>query len=139
MLNVQSLGNEGAVGDVLLNSSSGRWRSPFDIAHIHIELLSVSSPELNVGTPSNPFALSVGDDIHVGDGDEMFSFTPVLWVDAAAPVGNYWAEFRLVDENGVFGDSGRFFLDVRQVPEPASVGLIATAMVGFLTLRRRVS
>jgi len=141
MLNVHSLSGFPSLSDetILFNSSGGRWNSPFDAAHIHLELLSVSSPHLNVGTLSNPHALSVGGDIHVGDGDEMFSFTPVLWVDAAAPVGNYWAEFRLVDESGAFGNSGRFFFDVRQVPEPTAVSLGATALAVVTAMRRRRS
>ena len=125
--------------EVLFNSSSGRWNQPFDTAHIHLELLNVSSPLLNVGTPTDPSALAVGGDVHVGDGDERFSFTTVLWVDATAPVGNYWAEFKLVDESGTYGDSGRFFIDVRQVPEPTSLGLgvLATAAIAAVRRHRR--
>jgi hypothetical protein len=134
--NVQSLDG---VDDVLFHSSADRWSGAFDAADIHLELLSVSSPLLNVGSLTNPAALPVGGDAHVGAGSEMFSFTPVLWVDQAAPAGNYWAEFRLVDESGTFGDSGRFFIDVRHVvPEPASLAMFlgGVSIVG-LSLRRR--
>lgn len=143
MRNVQSLAGFPPLSpeDILFNSSGGRWSSPFDTAHIHLELLSVSSPHLNVGTLTNPHALPVGGDIHVGDGDELFSFTPVLWVDASAPLGNYWAEFRLIDESGFYGNSGRFFLDVRQewrVPEPATAGFfVVTTLLLAAFYRRR--
>ncbi|MAT70278.1 MAG: PEP-CTERM sorting domain-containing protein [Planctomycetaceae bacterium] len=137
MQNVHSLNGAGVAEDVLFNSSSNRWSSNFDAAHIHLELVSVSSPHLNVGTLANPSAVPVGGDVHVGDGDEFFAFTPVLWVDAAAPRGTYSAEFRLVDESGTFGDSGRFFLDVQQVPEPTSVGLGGLAIAALAAVRRR--
>ena len=134
--NVQSLDG---VDDVLFHSSADRWSGAFDAADVHLELLSVSSPLLNVGSLTDPAALPVGGDAHVGEGSELFSFTPVLWVDAAAPAGNYWAEFRLVDESGTFGDSGRFFVDVRQaVPEPASLLLcVAGMLIGSVVLGRR--
>ncbi|MCA9186126.1 MAG: hypothetical protein KDA99_10920, partial [Planctomycetales bacterium] len=67
MQKVQSLNGAGSAEDVLLNSSSGRWAGSFGPAHIHLELVGVSSPLLNVGTPSDPLALSVGGNVHVGD------------------------------------------------------------------------
>ncbi len=135
--NVHSLDPSIPAELTLFNSSSGRWNQPFDLAHIHLELIGVSSPHLNVGTLTNPNALLVGGDVHVGDGEELFSFTPVLWVDAAAPAGNYWAEFRLLDESGSVGDSGRFFIDVRQVPEPTGLGLGVLAAAAVVMGRRR--
>jgi hypothetical protein len=129
--NIQSLSG---VDDILFNSSANRWNAPFDMAHIHVELLSVSSPHLKVGSVTNPNAFAFGD-THLGDGDEMFSFTPVLWMDQTAPTGNYWAEFRLTDLSGAFGSSGRFFIDVRNVPEPATLALFGFAVVGLLIKR----
>jgi hypothetical protein len=137
MLSVHSLdGNpEDTMG--LFGSSSGRWDDPLwdanQAADIHLELVSVT-PGLNVGTLANPLALSVGLNEHVGEGDELFSFTPVLWTEGNAAVGTYSAEFRLSDEAGVLGNSGRFFVDVQVVPEPTSaiVSLIgALGLIGF--------
>lgn len=134
-LEIRNVHSLAGVDDILFNSSANRWNSPFDAAHIHFELLSVSSPHLNVGSVTNPNALAFGD-VHLGDGDEMFSFTPVLWINETAPAGNYWAEFRLTDLSGAFGNSGRFFIDVRNVPEPTGFVLAGLAVVGMLARRR---
>jgi len=134
--NIQSLDPSIPVELTLFNSSSERWNKPINTPHIHLKLISVSSPDLKVGTLSDPSALPVGGDVHVGDGSEHFSFTPVLWVDAAAPAGKYSAEFQLLDKSGTYGDSGRFFFDVRQVPEPTSVGVAALALLASYGLRR---
>ncbi len=132
MRNIQSLVG---VDNTLLNSSENRWNAAFDAAHIHIELLSVSSPHLNVGSATNPNAFAFGD-VHLGDGDEIFSFTPVLWVDETAPAGSYWAEFQLTDLSGNFGNSGRFFIDAHNVPEPSSFALGGIALLGLVWKRR---
>ncbi|MGD9633231.1 MAG: all3515 family Zur-repressed PEP-CTERM protein [Pirellulales bacterium] len=134
--NVQSLAG---VDEVLFHSSTDRWSGAFAAADVHLKLLSVSSPHLNVGSLTDPAALPVGGDVHLGEGSELFSFTPVLWVALAAPAGDYWAEFQLVDESGTYGNSGRFFIDVRHaVPEPASLLMFlgGVSIVG-LNLRRR--
>ncbi len=132
MRNTQSLAG---VDDILFNSSANRWKAAFDAAHIHIELLSVSSPDLKVGSATNPNAFAFGD-AHLGDGNEIFSFTPVLWVDATAPAGSYWAEFQLTDLSGNFGNSGRFFIDVQNVPEPTNLALGGLALLGVVMKRR---
>ena len=142
--NVHSLNGNPEDTQGLFNSSSGRWNGPLwdtgssTHAHIHLELVS-ATPGLNVGSLTDLNALSVGGDTHVGDGDEFFAFAPVLWTDANAPVGTYTAEFRLTDENNLFGDSGRFFVDVRVVPEPSSLalaGLGGLFFVGMIRQRR---
>lgn len=134
--NVQSLDG---VEEALFHSSADRWSGAFDAADVHLKLLSVSAPQLNVGSLTDPAALPVGGDVHVGEGSEAFSFTPVLWVDSTAPAGDYWAEFQLVDASGTYGDSGRFFIDVRHVvPEPASHLLFGAGMlIGSVILGRR--
>lgn len=134
MRNVHSLVG---VDDVLFNSSSNRWNADFAGADVHLKLVSVSDPALHVGTLTDPFALSVGGDLHVGEGDEHFSFMPVLWVDSSAPIGNYWAEFQLVDGSGTYGDSGRFFMDVSVVPEPSALILGGMGLVGLACWARR--
>jgi hypothetical protein len=127
-LEIRNAHSLAGVDNILYNSSSNRWNAPFDAAHIHMELLSVSSPHLKVGSATNPNAFQFGD-VHLGDGDEMFSLTPVLWVDGTAPAGDYWAEFRLTDLSGAFGNSGRFFIDVRNVPEPGSLALAGLSLI----------
>jgi hypothetical protein len=134
-LEIQNIHALAGVDNVLYNSSTNRWNAAFDAAHIHVELLSVSSPHLKVGSADNPNAFQFGD-AHLGDGDEIFSLTPVLWVDGMAPAGDYWAEFQLTDLSGAFGNSGRFFIDVRNVPEPGSMALAGLALIGFAFKRR---
>ena len=131
--NVHSLNG---VDDVIYNSSGGRWNTGFDNAHIHLELVS-ATPGLKIAFGNSPTdSLQAGGDIHLGDGDEMFDLLPTFWVDGGAALGStYTAEFRLTDEFGNYGDSGRFFLDFQVVPEPASAALIGIG--GILLLRRR--
>jgi hypothetical protein len=134
MRNVQSLSG---VDNTLFNSSTGRWNAAFPDADVHLKLLGVSSPALNVGSLADPNAISVGGDVHLGEGSEMFSFTPVLWVDASAPAGIYTAEFQLIDPTNSAINSGRFFVDVTNVPEPGAVALAAASVAGVITVRRR--
>lgn len=121
----------------LFNSSSQRWTGTFETADIHLVLLS-TTPGLQVGTAGDAqaFATAGAAGVHVGDGNALFSFTPVLWTNDDAPVGVYSAEFKLVDASGTFGESGRFFIDARVVPEPAGWLLLAGLIGGFL-LRSR--
>lgn len=142
MRNVHSLDGNPDDTEGLFQSSNGRWSGDLwndnGHAHIHIELLS-ATPGLNVGTPNNPLAFQFGD-AHLGDGNEMFSFTPVLWVNEDAAPGTYSAEFRLVDLNGEFEPSGRFYIDAQVVPEPSSVllaALGAIAACGVVRHKRR--
>lgn len=124
---------------VTYNSSSGCWTGNFDDAHIHLELVS-KSPGLNIAfgqTPANQL-INPGDDWHVGDGNEMFSSTPTFWVsDSAAPGSNYYAEFRLTNLNDASMNSGRFFFDLRVVPEPATGLTLALRLLSLLGAQRR--
>ena len=121
----------------MFNSSGGRWNSTFDAADVHWELVSLT-PGLHVGDATTlDIASDPGDDVHVGGGDELFEFTPVLWTDAAAAPGDYAATFRLVDESGTFGPSGAVEVRTSVVPEPAGLGLLAAGGLGLLGRRRR--
>lgn len=126
---------------VLRGSSTGRYAGSLDGSHIHVELVSITDG-LSVGVGTQPGAMTTaGDDWHVGDNEELFSFTPVFWTDAGAVPGTYSAEFRLTDLAGAFGDSGSFFFDVAvpaaPVPEPGTLVLIAAAGMALVVGRQR--
>lgn len=131
--NVHSLSG---VDDVIYNSSGGRWNTSFDSAHIHVVLLS-ATPGLKIAFGDTPAdGLPVGGDFHLGDGDEMFNLLPTFWVEGNAAIGStYTAEFRMDDLSGMYGNSGRFFMDFEVVPEPASAMLLAVSALALL--RRR--
>jgi len=137
--NTQSLDGfaAGSPEQYLFNSSSGRWNAAFDAADIHWELVSLT-PGLNVGDATSLNIVSnPGDDIHLGEGDEFFQFTPVLWTEANAPLGIYEATFRLVDASGAFGSSGDIRIRTEVVPEPAS--LLLLLLGGFSVVHGRRS
>jgi hypothetical protein len=130
--NVHSLAGE---DDTTYNSSGGRWNSPFDAADLYLELLS-ATPGLNVSFGGMATAdLTAGNRYALGAGNQLFSVTPTFWVSGALPHGTYTAEFRLVDADGQFGDSGRFFIDVATVPEPSTLAL--TVLGGAACIRAR--
>lgn len=117
----------------LFNSSSGRWNGSLEGAHIHLELVSLTSG-LNIGSST---ALSVGlaqpgDDLHLD-----FPFAPVFWLTEGAGGGDYAAVFRLVDEEGIFGDSGHFEFRFTAVPEPGTWALLGTALGLAVVVTRR--
>jgi hypothetical protein len=118
----------------MFNSSSGRWTGSIAGAHTHLVLESLT-PGLNIGSDSSlDIGLALpGDDYHLGDD---VSFSPVFWLESNAPAGTYVARFKLVDEEGLFGDSGHFEFRMAAVPEPAT-GLLGLAGLAFLVSRRR--
>ncbi|MGE0592894.1 MAG: all3515 family Zur-repressed PEP-CTERM protein [Vicinamibacterales bacterium] len=133
MRNVHSLAG---VDDVTYHSSAGRWDDPFDGAQVQLELVSATFG-LNIAFGNTPTAdLTAGNRWTLGQGDELFSATPTFWVAPGAPGGTYTAEFRLVDGTGRFGDSGRFFVDVAKVPEPAAAGLVLLGLMAVALGRR---
>ena len=124
----------------LLRSSDDRWSARLDGSVLALELVSVSSPALHIGTDSESDVLTrPGDRVNLGDGESSaLSFKPVFWTEASAPAGNYSASFKLVDvrTGGTpLADSGVFTFVV-SVPEPGTIGwLVPTATC---LLRRRV-
>lgn len=106
-------------------------------SHVHLELVSVSDPVLKVFLEAEGVVspMSVGSDLHVGDGNN-WEFRPILGLEIAdlpTVETTYTATFRLIDEEEIHGNSGLFTLTVA-VPEPATLGLFG---LGSLFLRRR--
>ncbi|WP_121969939.1 all3515 family Zur-repressed PEP-CTERM protein [Leptolyngbya sp. BC1307] len=127
----------------LFGSSDGRWTGSLADAAIALELVSIT-PGLHVADQSatNIFA-NVGDRYVIGEGNDFEEFMPTFWTDAAAPVGNYSATFKLQDisirENRL-GESGTFTADfqVASVPEPSvSLGLGLLGLVAIAKRRKR--
>lgn len=121
--------------NVLFNSSAGRWTGSFAGADVHLVLVSISDG-LNIGSAS---ALDIGlnragDEFHLG---ADVDFSPVFWTDGEALPGTYSATFKLVDEEGLFGDSGNFSFQFGVVPEPSAALLSGLGVLGLLLRRRR--
>jgi hypothetical protein len=125
----------------MFNSSSGRWDSPYNLAHLHIELISLT-PGLNLGDATMLNVLSLpGDELHLtdpGTENESWGFTPVLWTDENAAPGIYEAKFRYFDEDGNYGSTGEVRIRTEVVPEP-STALLLLGGVGMMMARRRRS
>lgn len=120
---------------ILLDSSSGRWNGSLAGADVHLELV-FRTPGLNIGVGAltNAF-VNPGDDWHLED---SFSFTPTFWTEANVDIGTYIAQFKLVDENAVFGDSGTFEFRFQVIPEPsAAAALAGFTALGLVATRRR--
>ncbi|MBX3422971.1 MAG: PEP-CTERM sorting domain-containing protein [Pirellulaceae bacterium] len=123
---------------VLFNSSSGRWNTPISGNNIWLHLHSIS-PELKVADQlGNILLQNAGDSVALGSASLM-DFTPVMFVDQAAPMGTYFARFILSEFETLGGatDSGQFEFRFNQVPEPASSGLVLIGMLAASGLRRR--
>ncbi|MFD2255766.1 PEP-CTERM sorting domain-containing protein [Luteolibacter algae] len=103
----------------------------------HLVLVSrngIGSDNVNIGFwhGDHTHSMTAGSEEHLRT-DEIhtiqFSFAP------DAQQGDYSAVFKIVDENGNYGDSQLFTLNVKAVPEPSSALLICSAL-GLGLLRR---
>lgn len=119
----------------MFNSSAGRYTGGIAGSDIHLVLVSISNG-LNIGS-NTAFDIGLnnaGDEYHFG---EDVNFSPVFWTDENAAAGLYTAQFKLVDEQGLFGDSGNFEFRFNAIPEPSSALLAGGAMMLRLVRRRR--
>lgn len=117
----------------MYNSSGGGYSSTsMNGMNLAIELVSMT-PGLYLGVEqlSQP-----GDRLTIG-GESNLPFEPIFWTWEDAPVGNYSAEFKLVDLSGTYAESGTINFDFAVVPEPGSMTLAAFAALGTLAVARR--
>lgn len=109
----------GSAEEVLFNSSNKRWNTLMKDASIGLQLISATEG-LFIGDDKNTNVLTVGKTL---GGDFLNNrFKPVFWVAKNAAVKTYTAEFRLVDLKDPSKNSGRFYFDFTNAPEPAAVG-----------------
>lgn len=131
----------GTVGYYMLHSGgttpTDRWAQSLAGSTIGLELVSLT-PGLHVGTEADlDVLLNPGDQVTLGPGASL-SFTPVFWVDdSVAPDSAYSAQFKLVDEQGVYLDSGRFTFNFTAVPEPGGFALALSGFAGAALLLKR--
>lgn len=134
--NVHSLAGE---DDTTYNSSAGRWNGEFANSDVYLELISATQGLNIVFGDMATMDLTAGNKYALGAGNAMFSVKPTFWLDGTAHAGTYTAEFRLVDMADSMRNSGRFFVDVAVVPEPAGAGLalLGSTMFAAALWRRR--
>lgn len=132
----------GTPQQILFNSSAppagGRWSGSLAGTDIELQLVSISAG-LTVWERGGGLLLdSAGDAVSLGAGDRI-AFDPVFVADGSLAAGTpLSARFRLVDTNGLRGDSGEFVFNfVTAVPEPASAALAAVGAAGLLARRAR--
>lgn len=127
-----------ALENTLFNSSNQRWNGSVAGSNLWLHLHSVS-PGLKIADPLGNIILdTAGQTFNLGAAMAL-DFTPVMYVDQTAPVGDYFARFTLSDTQATnpWQDSGQFEFRFSQVPEPASGSLLLLALTGVCIRRWR--
>ena len=138
MASMQSLPSFGAAGNVLYNSSAGRWKTSRADAQVGLQLVTASAG-LTVGMGSDLDIFAQGNTYALGD-SAMLTFLPTFHLAQGAAAGTYSATLRLVGLGGSTPamDGGQFHIDfLAPVPEPQAALLMVLGLAGLALARMR--
>lgn len=137
---IQSLTSQGAAGNVLFNSSGGRWSGSFADVTVGLKLVSISDGlKVASGSTMDVFAGGVGSVLTLGGSGNLLMM-PTFYANGAALPGTYSAQFSLVNlgSNATVLDGGNFHFDMAvPVPEPSTWALMLAGLAVALRVASR--
>ncbi|MCP9442131.1 MAG: VPLPA-CTERM sorting domain-containing protein [Nitrospira sp.] len=119
----------------LFHSSGGRWTRSLAGTRLALQVVGLTPGLRVMDETGTTIFTGPGQTYVLGEGDR-FSFFPTLYTVAVGE-SRYTASFRLIDLNGVAGESGIFHFDVRPVPLPAAVWLMLSGLASVSLLARQ--
>lgn len=137
------LDDDSPEGQTLRDGVGSRYFGDLAGTDVALEVVSLSAG-LHVRDGNGTVGSVPGDHLVLGSGDGYAAFTPTFFTDLGlAPGLNLSAVFKLVDRNGLVGESGLFAYEfqTQPVPEPTTLALAGMGAAGALVTaaRRRAS